>query len=66
MAKIGRSTKKTDNVASLFIKKTNQNPYISVSDLQFNIKNPFKVIIGLIVLNQFRKEIGFKFLPPLK
>lgn len=66
MAKIGRPTKKTDNVASFIIKETNQNPYISASDLQFNIQNTLKVDIGQTVLNELRKELGFKFLPPLK
>lgn len=65
MGKIGRPTKKTKEIASLIVQETSDNPYISASDLQYSVSNKLHSSIGQTTINNFRNEIGFKFLPPL-
>lgn len=63
-AKIGRPTKKTPEVASFINQKTFDEPYITGSDLKIQIKQSMDVSISNSTLNNFRGEIGFKYLPP--
>ena len=64
-AKMGRPTKKTNDVAAFINQATFNDPYISGSDLHSQIDQTMHTSICPTTINEFRREIGFKYLPPL-
>ena len=64
-AKMGRPTKKTNDVADFINQATFNYPYISGSDLHTQFDQTMLASICPTTINEFRREIGFKYLPPL-
>ena len=64
-AKMGRPTKKTNDVAAFIRQATFNDPYISGSDLHTQIDQTMHTSISSSTINEFRREIRFKYLPPL-